>query len=697
MQLHGPDTAAPHVSLLARILPFVSGILIAYGALGVAVNLRLLDLLVEGVVGWIGGRVGWDVPFHASFLSPLEAHYDGRPWLAWAAWLVGVALLSARFLGRRADHVVVGRAASEVASAKPVWARWLPVVVLLALLVVGGVGRMVELWPQDYGLSRAPYDDEGVYAGSSQLFLQGIIPYRDYFFAHPPVAAFAYAPAMAYHFTEWGSPTSFMMARYLSVFYSLITLALLFGIGYKLAGIWGGSIAGGLWALDGRVVEINRKIMLEGPLVLLSCAAVFAYLLVRPRLAGGYAVEPGEPRKWYSAFRGTRFAFFLVGVLATLSALTKIAGLACLLSIVADMVWLWIENRRAKSADGAIGTPLARTAFVSLVIGAIAAFVVVVGPFLVLAPSQFLRDVLFFQFLRPSDGVVDSPARVADLTATLANALTPMLAALGFVVLSLWVYTRSDRSLGPWRIGILWMFFSLLLFTYSRSFYQHYYIQLAAPLCLLAAGVSLAPDLVRHWTRTRSAAGAKDERSAIIMRFAPVALLALICVPLVVIQWTGMTTRKCPHCEDPIFGIVSRYVTDAVPPGSAVLSSDEQFNILAARPPSHSPTTGYLIDSYGFMISLGLNLDTRDWGDLISSALHGDHGNDPYAVMQSARPQADFLERAAIAPLIVIHERGFVRLSPVTQAAIDATYKVAEQQSRYTIYRGTAPTSPNSP
>jgi UDP-glucose 4-epimerase len=69
---------------------------------------------------------------------------------------------------------------------------------------------------------------------------------------------------MAYHFTEWGSPTSFMMARYLSVFYSLITLALLFGIGYRLAGTWGGSIAGGLWAIDDRVVEINRKIMLEG-------------------------------------------------------------------------------------------------------------------------------------------------------------------------------------------------------------------------------------------------------------------------------------------------------------------------------------------------------------------------------------------------------------------------------------------------
>lgn len=688
MQSHGPTP--PASSFFARILPYVSGILIFYGALGVAINLRLVSLLIEGVSGWLGGRVGWDVPLHAGFLSPLEAHYDARPWLAWAAWLLGVALLATRFLSTSKAPAGEPDTIAEPA-ATPTWKRWLPLAILVTLVLIGGIGRMVELWPQSYGLSRAPYDDEGVYAGTSQLFLQGIIPYRDYFFAHPPIAALAYAPAMAYHFTEWGSPTSFMMARYLSVFYSLITLALLFGIGYRLAGIWGGSIAGGLWVIDGRVVEINRKIMLEGPLVLLSCAAVFLYLCIRTSLTQPGSVDPPPTRKWYSTFTSTRFTFFLVGVLATLSALTKIAGLACLLAIVADMIWLWLENRPAKRKDAAAPVaPPTRIAFFSLIVGVIATFLVVVGPFLILAPSQFLREVLFFQFLRPSDGVVDSPARVADLTATLANALTPLLAALGFVILSVWVYTRANRSLGPWRIGILWMFFSLLLFTYSRSFYQHYYIQLAAPLCLLAAGSSLFPALLQRFTQRRSP---QQPRSAnLALRLISPILLLLISVPLVVIQWTGMTTRQCPHCEDPIFEIVSRYVTDAVPPGSPVLSSDEQFNILAARPPSHSPTTGYLIDSYGHMISLGLNLDTRDWGDLISSALHGDHGNDPYKVMQSARPQADFLERAALAPLIVIHERGFVRLSPDTQAKIDATYKVAEQQSRYTIYRGTAPT-----
>src|SRR5690348_11616565 len=99
MQSHGPTPPAPNP--LSRILPYISGILIVYGALGVAVNLRLIPLLIEGISGWFSGRVGWDIPLRISFLSPLESHYDGRPWLAWAAWLIGVALLSTRLLSKQ--------------------------------------------------------------------------------------------------------------------------------------------------------------------------------------------------------------------------------------------------------------------------------------------------------------------------------------------------------------------------------------------------------------------------------------------------------------------------------------------------------------------------------------------------------------------------------------------------------------------
>ena len=287
--------------------------------------------------------------------------------------------------------------------------------VLFFLVALGGVARMVELWPQSYGITRFPYDDEGVYAGAAQLFLQGAIPYRDYFFAHPPIAAISYAPAMLYHFTEWGSPTSFMMARYLSVFYSLVTLALIFLVAYRLAGLWGGLISGLLWAVDGRVVEINRKIMLEGPLVLLSCGAILLYLWARPAL---------QSESLDRAPRRPLLILGLAGAVAALSALTKIAGLACLLAILADMVWLRFENRRASGFACISGTAFWPPAG-CLSLGVLVAVLVVLGPFLLARAIQFVREVIFFQMLRPSDGVIDTPARIADITSTLGNALTP--------------------------------------------------------------------------------------------------------------------------------------------------------------------------------------------------------------------------------------------------------------------------------
>ncbi|MDQ3704619.1 MAG: phospholipid carrier-dependent glycosyltransferase [Chloroflexota bacterium] len=652
------------------MVPYIAGALILYGVIGVAIHLRLFSLLTTGVGAWFGLPSSAGAPASLDFLAPLHAHFDGTPWLPWASWLLGVGLLTFRIppltSGTREDHAATGTSPR----------RWLvPALVLMALLLLAGFGRMVLLLPQDVGLSERPYDDEGVYAGASQLFLQGIMPYRDYFFAHPPVAAFSYAPAMAYHYNEWGSPTSFMMARYLSVGYSLITLALLFLVGTRLAGLAGGTVAGLLWALDGRVVEINRKVMLDGPMVLLSCAALLLYLWARPYLAG----EANAPRR-----RTALWLLVLCGILGALSTLTKIAGVACLLAILTDMAWMW-ATYRFSSRKGEDTRRVAAGLLCALG-GAVAGALTVLLPFLVLAPSHLVRDVFFFQLLRPNDGIAEIPARIADLTATLRNPATMLLAALGLVVLSAWVWVR--RSTGGWWVVAIWMFFSVLLFTYSRSFYQHYYIQLAAPLCLLGAGVSLLPGLLR-----RVASGVRDSRVK-PLRIAAPALLAAVLLPLLVVQWTGIVTRY----EERIFEVVGRYVNDAVPPGTSVLATDEQFNLLAARPPSHN-STGYLVDSYGHMISLGIGLNTRDIGDLWSSVLSGRRNEpatpgerpDVYGVMYRPAPQADFLDRVSRAPLVVLHGTGRNRLTEETQGEIAQRKQLVVEQSNYWIYRDVTP------
>lgn len=646
-------------------LRYVAGALIVYGAVGVLTHLRLFSLPVTGLVGWFGLPSGESAPMLIGVFEPLRAHFDGTPWLPWAAWLAGVGLLTFK--------VPPAVDAEELAPSEPSGSRFrswlLPGAVLAVLLLVSGFARMVLLLPQDAGLIERPYDDEGVYAGASQLFIQGIMPYRDYFFAHPPVAAFSYAPAMAYHFTEWGSPTSFLMARYLSVGYSLVTLVLLFFIGMRLAGLTGGSVAGLLWALDGRVVEINRKVMLDGPMVLLSCAALLAYLLARPYLTG----EASAPR------RRSLWLLGMAGLFGALSTLTKIAGVACLLAILADMAWLWATYRLSSKQGDA--TRRVRSGLICAVSGAVVAALAVLTPFLVVAPSEFLRDVFFFQLLRPGDGIEQIPARIGDLTATLRNPVTILFAALGFLVLSLSVWLR--RATGAWWVVAIWMFFSILLLTYSRSFYQHYYIQLAAPLCLLGAAVSLLPEVARPFLPRVSASSRR------VFQVAVPALLALVLLPLLAVQWTWIVTPR----PDDIFEVVARYANNAVPPGTPVLSTDEQFNILAARPPSRNET-GYLVDSYGHMISLGLGLNSRDMGELWSAVLSGRKEERPegerpdvYGILYRPAPQADFLDRASRVPLVVVHETGFNRLTPETQQALAESTPPVVQQTRYSIFR----------
>jgi hypothetical protein len=135
-----------------------------------------------------------------------------------------------------------------------------------------------------------------------------------------------------------------------------------------------------------------------------------------------------------------------------------------------------------------------------------------------------------------------------------------------------------------------------------------------------------------------------------------------------------------------MFEVVGRYANNAVPPGVPVLTTDEQFNFLAARPPSRS-ATGYLVDSYGHMIYLGLELDRRDLGDLWGDLFGGRRSDDAYAAMLMPAPQADMLDRASRAALVVIHDKGFARLAEETVTQIRASLDEEVAERRYSILR----------
>jgi hypothetical protein len=667
--------------------------LLIYGALGVAFHLRWPAMLSAAAGSLTGALTFRDTPPELPGMDLPVAHYADRPWLPWACWLAGLALLAWR--GVRAPQTPAAMPTTAPPAPRPPWRGdrrlILPALALLIVLALGAYARLDLLVPQARGLIERPYDDEGVYAGASQMMLQGILPYRDFFFAHPPLAALVYTPALAYHFTPWGSVTSFMIARYLSVAYSLGALLAMFAAG-RLIGAGGalqgparwrpllfGTTAAAIWALDGRAIEINQKIMLDQPMILASMLALVCYLLAVRRL------EEAGRRQWL---------LMAAGALAAVSMFTKIQGMACIAALGLDLLSR-VRLRRPT------GVPGARPADVWALGGGFAAVTLLaVGPFLVLAPCLFVRLVGFFQGFRPSDGVVLPPARIADLTSRLVNGPTVYLAALGFAVLTWWAArvvtgraaAEENGALALWRPVVLWSFLSVLLFTYSRSFYNHYYVQLAAPLCLLGAAAWLpllrpAPGRVAparlsvpHPDSAGRQAGLKPAPTPPNARgrqlaVAGYAILLLPALALTLPAWQGFTTPA----PDPIFATVARYANDAVPPGAAVLATDEQFDFLASRPPSHT-STGYLIDSYGHLIYLGLGLDTRSWDDLLAAAIHGTHSDDPYRVMWAPRAQADFLARARQAALVVLHERGFPRLRADTLAAVLADGMLREKK-----------------
>ena len=177
----------------------------------------------------------------------------------------------------------------------------------------------------------------------------------------------------------------------------------------------------------------------------------------------------------------------------------------------------------------------------------------------------------FFQLLRPSDGLVTLPVeRIANLTLNLRNAPAIYLAGAGFLALTWWAAAvahghgpaKERRALSLWRLVVIWSFLSVLLFTYSRSFYNHYYVQIAAPLWLLAGAVwlpLLRPDVAPSVRPTLAA-------------------YALALLPALGPAGAGVAGLYHSHAGPHLRARWRRYVNDAVPPGTPVLATDEQFD-----------------------------------------------------------------------------------------------------------------------
>jgi 4-amino-4-deoxy-L-arabinose transferase-like glycosyltransferase len=548
------------------------------------------------------------------------------------------------------------------------WLRALAIAGTLALLVVFAAWvRGSMIWPESVGLNEAPYDDEGVYATAAQLMLQGKHPYRDFFYAHPPLGPALLAPAADYHFTPWGSPTTFMLLRYASLAYGALTVGLVFLIGWRLWGYLGGLLGGALLAIDPLSVWAGRHVMLEGPLLFLMALAVLAYVL---------ACEEHRPPPALLLFAGF-FAAAAGGV--------KLQGLVILLAMVVDLL---IRRRGLLLAN--------------LLAGSFIFWLPFWGYLTWLDSGDPLGQFIFLQLLRPSDGIEHQFDRADALWA--GGWLLLVVAALALVALPALLFRpagparrRRPRRVGEasgmrravaaigatsrvepehpshgWTLLLPWLLFTVAMLAFSRSFYAHYGAHLSLPLAILAGAVPLivARGMAAGWGGRLTGLG----------------VTAAACLILV---WLGPSTWEATGEREtkPIYTIVSRYATDAVGPDAGILALDAQFSFRAARRPAREDHERFLIDSYGMLMYHGLAIEGMSPWDRLRRVATDSPGRDPYVVMWRPAAQNQLRESIKRSDLVIIDKTSDGRLTDETRRWLATQGELAVRQEDYVIYR----------
>jgi hypothetical protein len=565
---------------------------------------------------------------------------------------------------------------------------WAAAGLFVAVILFAGLLRAATIWPQSTGLDESPYDDEGVYAAAAQLLVEGRQPYRDFYYAHPPLGPMLLAPATTYHFTNWGSPTSFMMLRYEALLYSTLTVGIVFLIGWRLWGVVGGCVSGVLLALDpGSVFWVGRHVLLEGPYLFLTALAVLAYVLAR---------------EWQ---RPPPALLFFAGFFAAAAGGVKLQGALVLVAFVIDL----LIRRRPEL-------------LLSIVGGIVVLVVPLAGYLFWLRDADPLGQFVWMQLLRPADGVRDLGARMAQLhTAMPFLLLAGLLAVLALPMLgaparlerrraqrdaaasalrrlpfdafegdlregesstsgraqsTLSAVGATSRSApatptAGWTVLLPWTLIVVLGLLGARSYYAHYSVALSLPLALLAGVLPLATvrALRAGW-------------------FARGYGIALAVVGLALCLWLAPAAWRNDRTAEPdrLYTILGRYAGDAVGPSGAVFALDAQIPYRAARRPAREDENRFIVDGYGSLIYEGLGLKSLSLGQRVA-LLRVAPATDLYQIMWRPAVQATLRASMARSDLVVIDNKSDGRLTDETRQWLAANATLEERQERYVIYR----------
>jgi len=411
--------------------------------------------------------------------------------------------------------------------------------------------RVYQLMRPDMLLGVAWYDD-GMYFASALRLVNGVLPYRDFYFVQPPGLPLLLVPAALLAKvagTAWGMATGRILTLLVST-----ACVVLGGLLVRHRGLLAVIVTSGLLAVYPASVTDSHTIFIE-PWVTLFCLAGALAVFDGDRLAGGRRL----------AWGGVTFGF------------------ACAIESWAIFPVLVVV---------VLGLPRRKTA-ASFAGGVAAGFLVPVLPFAMLAPRRFYQSVVIAALVRYRQPRVSAWTRLQDMIGLtdLRNPghLTLLVAAValtGFVVAAAAAASLIDRRPPPqleW-FGAATAALVVAAFMWPPGFFFHFPAFLAPFLALaiaLPASRLLTVSLplscrtwAGHWPR-RAAAG-----------------LAGLALALFAVIQAGSETSLAPRVSPRALAAVRQ----AVPAGACVLTDQVSFTIAADRFFSTVPGCPQMID-----------------------------------------------------------------------------------------------------
>jgi 4-amino-4-deoxy-L-arabinose transferase-like glycosyltransferase len=511
-------------------------------------------------------------------------------------------------------------------------------VLLLALIMLLALGyRLYRLVPLETGLLYAQDADEGVYATTAQLALQGYLPYRDFFTPMPPVAIYLFAIVLRVFYHPWGSSTGLMALRYACVVCGLATVLLTYLAGRMVGGKWSGLLAGAIVAVDGIVAAQDRRAMLEAPTNMFSLLAIICYLCAVRQTSAGRGLKKDRLRLWVVGS----------GFFCALALLTKgtalIPPLVIALAILVRRRWqegLW---------------------FVASVVGT---YLLCTLVFVMLCPVEYIKQMYFFHLLRPWGGTVHPLARLVEIWDYSWSWATVRF-ALGGVAVAI-LAGRKLRRHTPFLVVLAWAGLLLLLLLGSRTYWATYFSQLAVPLAILG-GTMLSNDLDHRAPGLLDYLPIPSRQSWPLLQILVLAALLVLGHSRLLLQYT--TTKDALEQTKPAYVEIRSDINQHLPPNAPILAFETNYTFLSAYPPAGARDRSFFIDSYGEMLYRNLGIPDRSICSLLGDWLRQERlGTQKVFHQQPA--QREVLAVFSRAPYVVLDGRALKQLTEETSTYI---------------------------